>query len=701
MPSYSKHTAGAFFDRKLVLQEAGVLDLTVTNLIENLTMFSYSEARISGRVTASSSGAGLYYVTIYILTTNGYQVTHGETDESGNYTIAALAPGTYVALAAPLYHNEEYGTNFAARYYGSTTSLSAATKITLAEGAAQANVNIALLTASGGISGRLTRVADGQPLVEHSVYLWSTGVPVVRLGSASSDSGGYYTIRGMAAGTYRAQVWPSNVNPEQWYNGKTNHATADNISIGSSIVGGINFGLPEVVPSPYAPGMRKPLPPVWQVPVVFEWNAIEGARFYELRVDDLTAGTNGVVQQAGIEATNFPCSASFVPGHSYLAQVRAGNSAGYGEYGPPMPLTFLSPPLYPLTVTVNGPGSVNLDPPGGSYASGTAVTLAAVEQDGSTFDHWSNVDTAPGQASAVVTVIAARAVSAYFVANRPPQAPLAVAPTSGVVDVDAGMLQTGAFQDPDLGDTFGASHFLVYQTEGVPIAQSDTNGAPQTTFALAGGGLQGNSTYSWKARFADGHGLWSDWSGPASFSTSNRPPSAPVCVAPAGGEDASLGPLLRATFFSDPDTMDTHSSTLWQIAGAGGDFGSPVYSIQTTGAVYHLVACGVLTYTNYFWRVRYQDSHDGWSGWSAPAAFDAALTVDEIKPQGGGGLVITWPTQTGYLYTLCTATNLVTGPWAQVEGQVDRAGTGALMTYEQPAGTNAFLYYCVMARPNP
>ena len=696
-----QHTAGSFYDRKLVRQEADVIDLTTTDRVENITLFSYNEAKIAGRVTAASGGAGLAYVTTYVLTTNGYTVSHGETDESGNYTCDSLPPGTYVILAAPMFQNEEYGTSYAPRYYNNQSSLASATRITLNEGATQSGVNIALTTASGGISGRVTRAIDAAPISNHSIYVWSTGSPTLKMGSAGTDVSGNYLVRGLPAGNYRVQAWPNNFGAEQYYNGKTNYATADNVTVGSAIVGNINFALNEVVPSPTAPGLKKPLPPVWQNPVAFEWAAIEGARYYELRVDDLTAGTTGVLQQAGIANTNVSPAFSFTRNHFYRAQVRAGNSAGYGDWGAPVRFTYLPPPQYALHINITGPGSVTLDPPGGSYESGTVVEMTAVEEDGSTFDHWTGVDSGANQPLATVTVVVERTVALFFVANRPPQTPVPVAPTNDTtVDLTTAVLETSAFQDPDPGDTFGASHFVVYETEGVPLAESDTN-TPQTTFALSGTGLQGHSAYFWKARFADGHGLWSDWSAPASFSTSNRPPTPPVCVKPTGGEEVSINPMLQASLFGDPDSADTHAATLWQIAGPDGNFDTPVLNTETPPAAFHLVPAGTLVYTNYFWRVRYRDNHDGWSGWSIPAAFKAVLTIDDIELPPGGTVTISWPTQTGYLYTLRGASNFLNDSWAPIPGYTNLPGTGGMMTYEEPEGDAGKVGYCVEVRPGP
>lgn len=50
--------------------------------------------------------------------------------------------------------------------------------------------------------------------------------------------------------------------------------------------------------------------------------------------------------------------------------------------------TVVPPAQYTLSLTITGPGDVTLDPPGGSYAGGTTVTLTALPHDGARFDHW-------------------------------------------------------------------------------------------------------------------------------------------------------------------------------------------------------------------------------------------------------------------------------------------------------------------------
>jgi uncharacterized repeat protein (TIGR02543 family) len=71
--------------------------------------------------------------------------------------------------------------------------------------------------------------------------------------------------------------------------------------------------------------------------------------------------------------------------------------------------------IYSLTTSVDpaGGGTITLTPPGGSYTSGTQVTLTAVPAPGYKFDHWSG--DASGTSTAVtLTMDSNKSVIAHF-----------------------------------------------------------------------------------------------------------------------------------------------------------------------------------------------------------------------------------------------------------------------------------------------
>jgi hypothetical protein len=79
----------------------------------------------------------------------------------------------------------------------------------------------------------------------------------------------------------------------------------------------------------------------------------------------------------------------------------------------------VAPPLYDLTLTVAGPGSVAVDPPAGPYAEGTLVTLTATPAANGKFHHWSG-DLSGSTTPTSLAMTADRTVYAEFRATSVP-----------------------------------------------------------------------------------------------------------------------------------------------------------------------------------------------------------------------------------------------------------------------------------------
>ncbi len=589
--------AGSFYDRKLAFEEADVVDLTVTNEYVGVCPLVYSQARLTGTVRNIDEW-GLEEVSVYALSTNGTVVGRDNgTDWAGNFLISGLAPGTYVVYAVPAYHNQDFGGSYAPTYYGSS-SFAGATRITLAAGETRSGLNMIVSTVSGAISGRVTRACDGVALADVSIYAWTIGNTAVRISSAYTDANGTYLLRAIPSGSYFVQAYlnESDGYARQYYSNKTSRALANVVSVGTGTKTGINFAVPEIAPIYYVTGMTQPLCSTNDQPVVFEWRPLYGARLFDLQVDDLTVGTTGVIRQAGIAGLCWTSTVTLATNHRYRAKVRGGNSAGYGEWGSYLPFTLLPPQPFGLSVNVIGTGSVTLDPPGGSYAPNTVVTLTAVEQ-GYAFDHWTGVDSNLTAPTAVVTMNMARAVSAFFLANRAP--------------------------------------------------------------------------------------------------------NKPFCAAPPAGYLCGLQPLLQSSIFSDPDPADTHATSHWQVAVAAIGFSAPAYDVKTGPTCTHRVPEGRLVYTNYLWRIRHQDNLAAWSVWSEASAFSTTLTLGQAALSETGDLEVSWPTLSGYLYTLYRTDELTSGDWTPVAGSIDVAGTGGNITRILPTHVDPQAFYRVEMRPAP
>jgi transposase-like protein len=251
--------------------------------------------------------------------------------------------------------------------------------------------------------------------------------------------------------------------------------------------------------------------------------------------------------------------------------------------------------------------------------------------------------------------------TSFTTQNRPPNQPAGIWPENGASGIGlTPTLQSSTFSDPDAGDTHVASQWRITTTPGdygdpVFLTPELTSNLIQVT--VESGHLTGNTTYYWQVRYKDDHGAWSDWSPEMNFTTLNRPPDQPTPVSPpAGGTGTSLSPTLESSAFSDLDISDTHAASQWQITTSAGNYGSPVFdSAHVAGSSLtsiSVLACNLNPSTTYYWRVRYQDNHGAWSGWSEESSFTtqdvaANRAPDQptcVAPENGAENVSTTPT---------------------------------------------------------
>jgi hypothetical protein len=124
-------------------------------------------------------------------------------------------------------------------------------------------------------------------------------------------------------------------------------------------------------------------------------------------------------------------------------------------------------------------------------------------------------------------------------------------------------------------------------------------------------------------RYQDEHGTWSSYSVETSFTTYSAPDQ-PSNVSPADGAiDVSLTPTLESSAFFDPDTRAVHTASQWQVTTTAGDYSSPVFdSGDTLDLTQIVIPAGELDYnTTYYWRVRHENNHGGWSDYSSETSF--------------------------------------------------------------------------------
>lgn len=157
-----------------------------------------------------------------------------------------------------------------------------------------------------------------------------------------------------------------------------------------------------------------------------------------------------------------------------------------------------------------------------------------------------------------------------------------------------------------------------------------------------------------------------------------QPPFAPTNVLPAGGATAvGMEPTLVATAFADPNTTDTHVSSQWQVRAASSpsSWTLTVFdSDATTGALSSCIVTSgsLLPLTDYWWRVRYADSHSAWGPWSSPTTFRTGFFEIPAAEASDGTLAdrirVTWNGAPGIYYRLYRSAHPTTATATAVTG---------------------------------
>jgi hypothetical protein len=152
---------------------------------------------ISGKVIRSANGAGIFNATVRAYDSSGHTMKYASTDSSGNYIIAGLAAGSYkvATYATP---------GFGDAYYNQAISASDAQAIAVTAGATISDINFTL-AAAFSIEGSVVCRSDGVGIPGVQVLAYDANW--IALASGYTDSAGYYSIEGLAAGDYYLQTY--------------------------------------------------------------------------------------------------------------------------------------------------------------------------------------------------------------------------------------------------------------------------------------------------------------------------------------------------------------------------------------------------------------------------------------------------------------------------------------------------------------
>ena len=243
------------------------------------------------------------------------------------------------------------------------------------------------------------------------------------------------------------------------------------------------------------------------------------------------------------------------------------------------------------------------------------------------------------------------------------QQPVNVSPFSGATDISPDQkLKASAFQGA-AGRTHFASRWQVASSAGAyssSLFDSGIDPNNKLEIAMPVGLLDYEKTYYWHVKYQDDTGAWSAWSEETSFTVvGNLPPSQPRNLEPLDEKTGVVViPVLKASDFSDPDTSaytaltDSHAASQWQVTGTAGNYSDNVcvwnsgVASPTTSAIVPDSAA-LKPGIKYFWHVRYQDSHENWSGYSAETSFTtkalsapvASFSADKTEVTAGTELV--------------------------------------------------------------
>ncbi|MDR3623609.1 MAG: carboxypeptidase regulatory-like domain-containing protein [Chlamydiales bacterium] len=142
---------------------------------------------ISGIVTSAMSGLPISGTIIEVSLDNTI-VFSSLTDNSGNYIISGIAPGSYIVHA--------YATNYQTSTMGAIVTSNATT-----------TTNFSLQSSLGTISGTITSETTGLPI---SGVLVEVNLSSIVIDSTVTDSFGNYTISGIAPGSYIVEAYATN-----------------------------------------------------------------------------------------------------------------------------------------------------------------------------------------------------------------------------------------------------------------------------------------------------------------------------------------------------------------------------------------------------------------------------------------------------------------------------------------------------------
>ena len=215
-----------FYSGESTLQGADPVDVTAGQTVTGTDASLDQGAAVTGRVTDVSTGAGVggAQVTLYDAY-EGDSIASTTSGADGSYELRGVPAGTYDVT----FDGAAAG-NYLVQYYRGQTSSMAADPVTVATGQTATGIDAAMRP-GGTLSGVVTDAVSHAPVVGAPVTVYDLDGNSV--GSATTDSGGAYTVERLSTGSYNVGFAGATGSgyAAQYYDAERSVAFADPVAV--------------------------------------------------------------------------------------------------------------------------------------------------------------------------------------------------------------------------------------------------------------------------------------------------------------------------------------------------------------------------------------------------------------------------------------------------------------------------------------